>query len=79
MDFFGGILSIAQLLIDASMQGDWSGVTGNPVKFFLGNVSLFFDIIFMIQHFVLYRKRVDGQKHIENMDEDQGERQPLLE
>jgi len=79
MDFVGGILSIAQLLIDASMQGDWGGVTGNPVKFFLGNVSLFFDVIFIVQHFVLYRDRREGQKHVEELDEDESERRPLLQ
>lgn len=55
LDFAGGVLSIAQLLIDSSMQGDWSGVTGNPVKFALGNVSMFYDLVFFLQHFVLYR------------------------
>jgi cystinosin len=55
-DFIGGIFSVSQLLIDSSLQGDWSGVTGNPVKFMLGNVSIFFDIVFMTQHFVLYPK-----------------------
>ncbi|RWA06325.1 hypothetical protein EKO27_g8778 [Xylaria grammica] len=37
LDFAGGLLSIAQLGIDSYLQHDWSGVTGNPVKFFLGN------------------------------------------
>lgn len=55
LDFAGGVLSIGQLLIDSSMQGDWSGVTGNPVKFALGNVSMFYDLIFFTQHYVLYR------------------------
>jgi cystinosin len=55
LDFVGGILSIAQLLIDSYLQGDWSGITGNPVKLALGNASIFFDIIFMIQHYCLYR------------------------
>ena len=54
LDFAGGILSIAQLCIDSYMQGDWSGITGNPVKLALGNVSIFFDIMFMIQHYILY-------------------------
>ena len=54
-DIVGGVLSIVQLLIDSNLQGDWSGVTGNPVKFGLGNVSIFFDIIFMTQHYVIYR------------------------
>jgi len=55
-DFAGGVLSMSQLLIDASFQGDWSGVTGNPAKFGLSNISLFFDVIFILQHYVLYRK-----------------------
>lgn len=36
---------------------DWSPVTGNPVKFGLGFTSMFFDVIFMLQHYCLYRER----------------------
>jgi len=55
LDFGGGILSIAQQGIDSYLQGDWSGITGNPVKFALGNVSMIYDSIFIYQHYVLYR------------------------
>ena len=55
MDLVGGILSVAQLVIDSSLQNDWSGITGNPVKLGLGNISMFFDVVFMLQHYVLYR------------------------
>ncbi|KAJ3085434.1 hypothetical protein HK102_014171 [Quaeritorhiza haematococci] len=54
LDFTGGSLSIAQLFIDASLKGDWTGVTGNPVKFGLGLVSIAFDFLFMYQHYILY-------------------------
>lgn len=54
LDFTGGVLSLAQLVIDSSLQEDWSGLTGNPLKFGLANISLVFDIIFILQHFVLY-------------------------
>jgi cystinosin len=54
LDVIGGVLSLVQLVIDAASQADWSGLTGNPVKFGLANISLFFDVIFMVQHFVLY-------------------------
>lgn len=54
-DFAGGILSLAQLLLDASFQGDWSGVTGNLPKLGLSNISLMFDVIFIVQHYILYR------------------------
>ncbi|KAI9849689.1 MAG: hypothetical protein M1837_002815 [Sclerophora amabilis] len=55
LDFSGGILSTLQLIIDSSLQRDWSGITGNPVKLGLGNISILFDIIFMVQHYWLYR------------------------
>ena len=69
LDLFGGILSLLQLVIDSSLQDDWSGLTGNPVKFGLGNVSIFFDVIFMFQHYWLYREA--GER------DDEGQR-PLL-
>lgn len=53
-DFSGGILSLAQLVIDSSFNQDWSGITGNPAKFILSNVSIVFDLLFMVQHYVLY-------------------------
>jgi len=55
LDMIGGVLSIAQLVIDSSLQADWSGMTGNPVKFGLGNVSICFDLVFVVQHYWLYR------------------------
>ncbi|THV46535.1 hypothetical protein BGAL_0378g00060 [Botrytis galanthina] len=55
LDFAGGVLSILQLGIDSYLQGDWSGITGNPVKLMLGNVSIFFDVIFIVQHYILYK------------------------
>jgi cystinosin len=61
LDFSGGVLSLLQLLIDASLQLDWSGVTGNPVKLGLGNISILFDLIFIIQHYVLYAGRSDSK------------------
>ena len=54
-DVTGGALSLLQLIIDSSSQGDWSGITGNPIKLGLSNVSVFFDLIFITQHYILYR------------------------
>ena len=72
-DLVGGILSLLQLIIDASFQGDWSGITGNPLKFGLSNISIAFDLIFITQHYVLYRHQVD--KLIQGEDQ---EEEPLL-
>jgi cystinosin len=71
LDFAGGVLSISQLGIDSYLQRDWSGITGNPVKLALGNISIFFDVIFMVQHFILYR----GKRNKEFEEEED----PLLD
>ncbi|KAF2095610.1 lysosomal cystine transporter [Rhizodiscina lignyota] len=80
LDFTGGIFSILQLVIDSSMQKDWSGISGNPVKFLLGNVSIFFDIIFCVQHYILYRKArlADKDTSEDEEEEDDEEQQALL-
>lgn len=48
-------MSLAQVMIDSLLQGSWEGIIGNPVKFGLGNITLFFDLIFIYQHYFLYR------------------------
>jgi len=56
LDFTGGTLSIAQLLLDGATIG-WTGVVGDPIKFALGFVSTVFDSLFILQHYVLYPSR----------------------
>lgn len=76
LDLTGACLSIVQLFIDASQSSDWSGVIGNPAKFALGNMTIIFDVIFMVQHYILYRH----QPHVArtHTDGDAGEQSPLL-
>lgn len=50
-----------QLFIDSAQQADWSGLTGNPVKFGLSNISIAFDVIFILQHFVFYGPVEEGE------------------
>ncbi|KAF5539788.1 CTNS [Fusarium phyllophilum] len=54
LDLTGGVLSVSQQAIDSYQLRDWSGITGNPVKFALGNISMVYDTVFIIQHYVLY-------------------------
>ncbi|CAM9438935.1 unnamed protein product [Heterosigma akashiwo] len=54
LDALGGLLSVLQLILDCHATGDWGGITGDPVKFGLGFVSIFFDVIFMLQHYILF-------------------------
>jgi cystinosin len=59
LDFTGGWLSVSQLLLQCAVTSDWTQIAGNPVKFGLGFVSMLFDILFMVQHYVLYPKVPD--------------------
>ncbi|KAL9094017.1 MAG: hypothetical protein Q9165_003687 [Trypethelium subeluteriae] len=73
LDFGGAILSLLQLLIDSALERDWSGITGNPVKFMLGNLGIVYNIIFITQHCILYRHAKDTE-----VEEDADEQRPLL-
>ncbi|KAL5430670.1 hypothetical protein PMIN07_003274 [Paraphaeosphaeria minitans] len=75
LDFAGGWLSLAQLVLDSSLQNDWSGITGNPVKFGLGNITIVFDIAFFVQHYILY---THPAKSAEEEEEWNDEREDLL-
>lgn len=63
-DFSGGILSISQLFVDVSIDHSWKGVVGDPVKLALGLLSLFFDVIFMAQHYCLYNRQPEDRKSV---------------
>ncbi|KAF9155078.1 hypothetical protein DFQ26_009852 [Actinomortierella ambigua] len=64
LDLTGGVLSIGQLVLDAWISGDWTGISGDPVKFGLGFLSIAFDLIFVVQHFLLYPSRDDFYRHL---------------
>lgn len=55
LDFIGGLFSTAQLLLDAIIANHLAGIGGFMIKLGLGVVSIFFDVIFLLQHFVWYR------------------------
>ncbi|CAI4221295.1 unnamed protein product [Auanema sp. JU1783] len=55
LDFTGGSLDIFQMCLQGFNVNDWSAFYGNPVKFGLGLVSIIFDVVFIIQHYILYR------------------------
>jgi len=54
LDFSGGAFSIAQLIGDCEAKGNWEGLTGDLPKFGLGLISICFDVVFLMQHYVLY-------------------------
>ncbi|XP_053666897.1 cystinosin homolog [Anopheles marshallii] len=62
LDFTGGMLSMLQMLLNGYNYDDWGSIFGDPTKFGLGLFSVLFDILFIVQHYILYRtpkKRID--------------------
>ena len=74
LDFTGGSLSLLQSVINSVAFGEPFFQAGafNLVKFILSIMSIFFDSIFMFQHFVLYRdahgKKLEKSKEAERDD-----------
>uniref|UniRef100_A0A8D8HED1 Cystinosin homolog n=2 Tax=Culex pipiens TaxID=7175 RepID=A0A8D8HED1_CULPI len=56
LDFTGGTLSMLQMLLNAYNYDDWASIFGDPTKFGLGLFSVLFDIVFIVQHYVLYKR-----------------------
>ncbi|CAG2165995.1 unnamed protein product [Oppiella nova] len=61
LDFTGGSLSLLQMFLLAHNYDDWLQIFKNFTKFGLGMVSILFDVLFIVQHYVLYRHAVDSE------------------
>ncbi|XP_007215916.2 cystinosin homolog [Prunus persica] len=55
LDFSGGVANYAQMAVQSIDQGSWVNFYGNIGKTLLSLISIFFDLLFMGQHYVLYR------------------------
>ena len=62
LDILGGSLSLTQMFLLAVNYNDWPSILGSITKLTLAVVSIIFDLIFTIQHYVLYRN--NKQKRI---------------
>ncbi|KAK8480568.1 hypothetical protein V6N13_021128 [Hibiscus sabdariffa] len=88
LDFTGGLANYAQMVVQSIDQNSWVNFYGNIGKTLLSLVSIFFDIIFMCQHYVLYpvRKatvpskleREDREPLIKSIDESASEQVPKM-
>ncbi|XP_060612877.2 cystinosin [Anolis sagrei] len=57
LDFVGGSFSLIQMFLQSYNNDAWKLVFGDPTKFGLGFFSILFDIVFIVQHYCLYRTR----------------------
>lgn len=54
LDFLGGCTNYAQMTVQSIDQNSWVNFYGNIGKTLISLVSIFFDLLFMCQHYVLY-------------------------
>ncbi|KAJ7970716.1 cystinosin-like [Quillaja saponaria] len=54
LDLSGGLANYAQMVVQSIDQDSWVNFYGNVGKVLISLVSVFFDIIFICQHYVLY-------------------------
>ncbi|KAG4395954.1 hypothetical protein JHK82_052933 [Glycine max] len=69
LDFSGSIANYAQMSVQSIDQNSWVNFYGNIGKLLLSLVSLFFDILFMCQHYLLYpekKRKLEGSPEPDN-------------
>ncbi|KAF6165401.1 hypothetical protein GIB67_018845 [Kingdonia uniflora] len=54
LDLLGGVTNYSQMVMQSLDQGSWVNFYGNIGKTMLSLVSIFFDLLFIFQHYVLY-------------------------
>ncbi|KAG8384911.1 hypothetical protein BUALT_Bualt04G0167400 [Buddleja alternifolia] len=57
-DFLGSTTSLCQMTVQSIDQSSWVNIYGNIGKTMLSLVSMSFDVLFMVQRFVLYPTKV---------------------
>jgi LCT (Lysosomal Cystine Transporter) family transporter len=77
LDLTGGLLSFAQMFLDAINTNDWSSFKGGNIpKLGLSCLTIIFDLIFIIQHYILYRN--NNKIHYENQKAEKSGLLPTL-
>ncbi|XP_006284149.2 cystinosin homolog [Capsella rubella] len=75
LDFTGGVASYMQMLMQSIDQNSWVNFYGNLGKTLLSLITVFFDLIFMLQHYVLYPET----KTSKTVESDQESNEPLVD
>lgn len=81
LDSTGGSLSILQMVLISYNNDDWASIFGDPTKFGLGFFSILFDILFIVQHYCLYRgnlphQELEGHDRKDSQDSHESQVQP---
>ncbi|CAF3363207.1 unnamed protein product [Rotaria sp. Silwood1] len=78
LDFTGGLFSLLQMFLLSTNYNDWSSIFGSPTKLGLGLFSILFDILFIVQHYILYRSHDRYARRINTSNNEFNENSPIL-
>ncbi|KAI5711841.1 hypothetical protein M8J75_003489 [Diaphorina citri] len=65
LDFAGGLFSLLQMLILAYNFDDWNSLLTDTTKLGLAAFTLMFDVLFLVQHYILYTDHDDKPYFVE--------------
>ena len=60
----GGLANYAQMMVQSIDQGSWVNFYGNIGKLLLSLVFVFFDLVFICQHYLIYLGKKAGSENI---------------
>ncbi len=80
LDFTGGSFSLVQMFLLSYNNDDWTSIFGDPTKFGLGLFSILFDMLFIVQHYILYRGNTPNSEESDcsEGDKDKGTEREVL-
>ncbi|XP_061376225.1 cystinosin homolog [Gastrolobium bilobum] len=67
LDFSGGVFNYSQMAVQSIDQGSWVNFYGNIGKVLISLVTIFYDSILMLQHYVLYPEKKGTSKNSEEI------------
>ena len=77
LDLTGGLLSFTQQCLDSINAGDATPIVGNVPKLLLALESVAFDVLFIVQHYCLYRGKGTPADDEDGQDEDDDEEEQV--
>ncbi|CAI9752605.1 unnamed protein product [Fraxinus pennsylvanica] len=74
LDFLGGVTNYCQMAVQSIDQNSWVNFYGNIGKTMISLVSIFFDILFMVQHYILYpsKKATSPKPNVVSVEQTEG-------
>ena len=78
MNFFGSLFSLMQMILFSINYNDWLSIVSSITTFGLAIVSIGFDLIFLVQHYILYKNNRQQLTEYQILDNNEDTITPLV-